>query len=276
MYVETDDWRREGRAVDLTEENVSASDVVRAIRGAETGVRVDCPPPGDTHEHVARVPPETFDRRAALAAAARALGHTAPSQSTLDTTRVELAELSPPAVDVATARRRVAETGAAEDRLRERVAELRGRLQARRTTGADTTAVEAQLDEAASRLSEAETERIAAEQALERAETEARAARDHRERRFELEDRVANLERETRRELATAVWDRFRSALWAVPGDATVGASPGTYAGDGVTAALAVARIAPLDAPVVVDGCDRFDGVESAASALDAPVIYIG
>jgi chromosome segregation ATPase len=276
MYVQIGDRRREGRAIDLRGTDVSPATVVRAIGGTAGRVRVDCPPPSDAHEHVARLPPETFDRRAALAAAARALGHTSSARSALEAARTELAELSPSAVDVETARRRVAETGETEERLRERVAELRGRLQARRQTGADATAVEAQLDEAVRRLSEAETERIAAEQALERAEEAARKARDRRDRRLELEDRVANLERETRRELADTVWEQFRAALRTVPGDATAGATPGTYEGDRLTAALAVARIAPLDAPVVVDGCDRFDGGESVASTLDAPVIYIG
>ncbi|AZH23863.1 DUF7856 family protein [Haloplanus aerogenes] len=276
MRVRIDGRIREGRAIDLTETDVSAAAVVRAIDGENGRIRIDCPPPSDPHDHVARLPPMTFDRRAALATAARALGHTSPAESQLEATRTELADLSPPSVDVAAARRRVAETGAAEDRLRERVAELRGRLQARRETGADTTAVEAQLDEAVSQLSAAETERIAAEQALDRAEEAARAARDRRDRRLELEDRVANLEREVRRDLASAVWERFRAALRAVPGDGTVGPSPGAYDGDPVTAALAVARLAPLDAPVVVDGVERLDGAEAAASTLDAPVIYIG
>jgi chromosome segregation ATPase len=276
MHVQIDDRRREGRAIDLTGTDVSAAAVVRAIGGATERVRIDCPSPSGAHGHVARLPPETFDRRAALAAAARALGHTSSSRSALETARSELAELSPPSVDVEAARRRVAEAGTAEERMRERIAELRGRLQARRETDADTTAVEAQLDEAVRRLSEAETERIAAEQALGRAEEAARTARDRRDRRLELEDRVANLEREVRRELAGAVWEQFRTALRAVPGDATAGTTPGTYEGDRLTAALAVARVAPLHAPVVVDGCDRFDGAESVASTLDAPVIYIG
>jgi len=276
MRVRIGDRIREGRAVDLTGIDVAATAVVRAIDGEDARIQVDCPSPGDTHGHVARLPPETFDRRTALVAAARSLGHTSSTQATLEEARAELADLSPPSVDVEAARRRVAETGAAEARLREQVAELRGRLQARRQTGADTTAVEAQLDEAVSQLSAAETERIAAEQALDRAEEAARTARDRRSRRLQLEDRVANLEREVRRDLASAVWGRFRAALRAVPGDATAGAAPGTYDGDRETAALAVARLAPLDAPVVVDEAGRFGGAEAAASTLDAPVIYIG
>jgi chromosome segregation ATPase len=230
---------------------------------------------------VERLPPSpspaSFDRRGALADAARALGYASPAQSALAEARSALqSSSSPPAVDVRAARKRVAEAGAERERLRERVAELRGRLQARRETGADATAVEAQLNEAGRRLSEAETERIAAEQALERAEQAARDARDRRERRLELEDRVANLERSVRADLAAAVWERFRSALDVVPGTASAGAAPGTYEGDPVTAALAVARLAPLDAPVVVGDLARIEGAAAAAEALDAPVIYTG
>jgi len=272
MRVTVDGRVHEGRAVDLA--GVDAATVVRSIRGTETPVDIECADPGPVHDHVARLPPATFDRRAALAAAARALGYESPRESTLDEARAELAETAPPSLDVRETRRRVAEAGAEEERLRERVAELRGRVQARRETGADTTAVEAQLGEATSRLAETETERIAAEQALERAEAAAREARDRRERRLELEDRVANLERKVRADLAAAVWGRFRSALAAVPGTATAGSSPGEFDGDVTAAALGVARIAPLDAPVVVDGLDRVSGAAAAASILDAPVIY--
>ena len=276
MRVIVDGRAYEGRTIDLTGAGVSAAAVVESVGAADPPIHVDCPAPGDAHKHVRRLPPETFDRRAALATAARALGHTSPAQSALDDARSQLAELSAPPVNVGAARRRVAETGEKEERLRERVAELRGRLQARREVDADTAAVEAQLNEATTQLAEAETERIAAEQALERAETVARDARDRRERRLELEDRVANREREVRRDLAAAVWDRFRAALRSVPGTATAGSTPGTYEGDRVTAALAVARLAPLDAPVVVDGLDRIDGADAAASVLKTPVIYIG
>ncbi|MFB6255469.1 MAG: hypothetical protein ABEH58_01880 [Haloplanus sp.] len=282
MRVTVGSRAHEGRAIALPDVSVAA--VVRAIRGDGVSVdagpgpplRIDCQPPGAVHDHVARLPPATFDRRAALAAVARELGHTSSVRSELDAARADLAELSLPSVDVDAARRRAAETGAMEERLRERVAELRGRLQARRETGADTTAVEAKLDEATAELSEAETERIAAEQALDRAESLAREARDRRERRLTVEDRVANLEREVRHDLATAVWDRFRAALRTVPGTATAGATPGTYDGDPGTAALAVARLASLDAPVVIDGIDGFDGAAAAASTLSVPVIYVG
>ncbi|WP_248895694.1 hypothetical protein [Haloplanus halobius] len=265
---------REGQAIDLTEFDVSATAVVRAIDGGGASLDVDCPTPGAAHGHVALLPPATFDRRAALADVARALGHESSASASLADARSELASLSPPSVDGRAARQRVAEAGTEEDRLRERVAELRGRVQARQEMGASTTAVEAQLNEAVRKLSEAETERIAAEQALDRAATAAREARDRRDRRLELEDRVANLERTVRCDLTSAVWDRFRSALRTVPGTATAGESPGDYDGDAATAALGVTRIAPLDAPVVVDGLDRFSGASEAVSVLDAPVIY--
>jgi len=274
MRVRIDGTVREGWAVEVR--SVDAAALCRAIRGEASPVHVECPEPGRVHDHVAPLPPSAFDRRAALAAVARARGHEAEQAGELAAARDELAAVSPPAVDLREARRRVATVGAEEERLRERVAELRGRIQARHETGADTTAVEAQLDAATSDLAEAETERIAAEQALDRAERAAREARDRREKRLELEDRVANLERRVREELAARVWEAFRAAVEAVPGSATVGESPGAYEGDAVTAALGVARLAPLDAPVVVDGLDRFSGADAAAATLDAPVIYVG
>lgn len=273
MRVRIDGTVREGRAVEVT--NVDAAALCRAIRGETAPVHVECPAPGLVYDHVACLPPSTFDRRAALAAVARARGHEAEQAGELAAARDELAAASPPTVDIREARRRVATAGTEEERLRERVAELRGRMQARRETGADTTAVEAQLDAATSDLAEAETKRIAAEQALDRAERAAREARDRREKRLELEDRVANLERRVREELAARVWEAFRTAVEVVPGSATVGESPGAYEGDATTAALGVARLAPLDAPVVIDGLDRLPGADTAASMLDAPVIYV-
>ena len=114
MRVIVGDRTHEGRAIELMETDVSAEAVVRAIRNEKARVRVDCRPSGAAHDHVGRLPPETFDRRAALAAAARALGNTSPARSALDEARTQLAELSPPSVDVDAARRRVAETGSAE------------------------------------------------------------------------------------------------------------------------------------------------------------------
>jgi hypothetical protein len=278
MRVSVDGRVRRGRAVEVT--GAPADAVVAAVRGerseeADPTVRVDCPDPCRVHRHIGRLPPASFDRRAALVAVARTEGHTSPARDRLDDAREQLSALSAPPVDLSAARRRVAEAGDAEARLRERVAELRGRLDARRETGADTAAVEDELADVVARLSEAETERIAAEQALSRARSEARDARDRRDRRLELEDRIGNLERTVRADLAAAVWDRFRAAVAAVPGDASVGGTPGAYQGSETTAALAVARLAALDAPVVVDGLDCLGGADAAATLLDAPAIYI-
>lgn len=268
----------EGRAIDLSHVDVDPRAVGRAVGGgasANAPVSVDCPAPGPVHGHVGVLPPTDFDRRLALAAAARSLGHTASKRDALDDARERLSSLSLPSVDLRAARRRVSEAGDEEERLREHVAELRGRLAARREMGADTATVEDELASTVARLSEAETERIAAEQALARAERAARTTRDRRERRFELEDRVANLEREVRADLAARVWDRFLAAVDAVPGDAAVGGTVGEYDGDPSTAALAIARLTPLDAPVVLDGVGCFEGVDAAATVLDAPVIRV-
>ncbi|SEA21002.1 hypothetical protein SAMN04488065_2263 [Haloplanus vescus] len=275
MRVDYEGRTYAGAVVDLRDTDVSPAAVVRAVREGESPVTVDCPDPSAVHDHVARLPPATFDLRAALAAAARALGHTSPSQSALEDAREELASLSPPTVEVADARRRVAAAGDREARLRERVAELRGRLQARKEVDAETESIEERLQEATSELAESETERIAAEQALEQAERAARAARDQRDRRLELEDRVANLEREVRQDLVGDVWERFRTALDAVPGRGTAAESPGTYDGPRTTAAFAVARLAPLDAPVTVTA-EADIAAETARTTLDAPVIYVG
>ncbi|MFB6304509.1 MAG: hypothetical protein ABEH47_05035 [Haloferacaceae archaeon] len=272
MRVETGDRTFEGRAVDLSG-TVDPSAVVKAVRGeTEDGLVVECPPPGPVHRRVGHVHAGmAVDLRGALAAAARSLGERAPQRDDLRTARSELADLSVPDADLDEVRRRVAEAGASEERLRERVAALRGRVRALEGTAEESEA-RAALRDAVRELTEAETERIAAEQLRDRLEREARDLRDRRERRLELEDRVANLEREARAHLAGAVYDRFRAAVEALPGDATVGDDPGAYDGDPVTAALGVVRVADVDAPIVL-AVDRFEDAESAARRLDAPVI---
>jgi hypothetical protein len=132
--------------------------------------------------------------------------------------------------------------------------------------------------------SERETEVLAAEQALARERERARTARDARERRLMLEDRVGRLERDVRARLADAGWSVFADAVESVPGgddavesvpgcdDAVVGGEPGTFVGDDVTAALAVVRVADVDAPVVL-AAGRFGDADVAHRVLDAPVV---
>jgi hypothetical protein len=284
-----------GRVADLRGATASADDLRRAVRGGrpvpDDAPEVVCPPPGPVHRYVEHLSPAmAFDRRGALATVARTRGFAAPDADELEAVRAKLAEtrLAPP-VETATARRRAAEAGAETERLRERVATLRGRLSAHRERAAeggddagvdpdaDVAAVEATLSEAMRRLSEVSTDRIAARQRLELLESESRAGRDRREERLRLEDRVGNLERAVRRSLAGCVYDEFAGAVAALPSefDAEAGDEPGEYDGPAVAAALAVARVADPRAPVVVaaDVAAAFGGPAGVGAFLRAPVV---
>lgn len=226
----------DGRAVDLAGTEAPPPDeLVAAVRDEDDG-RVRCPTPGPVHEHVGLVGGRAgaLARRHAMAAVARSRGHRAPNREQVETLADRLGALDPPAATLTAARERVAEAGA------------------------DVTAA----------LSEAETERAAAEQALERARRRAREARDARERRLELEDRVANERRESRAALADAVRERVDAAVVAVPGTSATRLADA----DPVTARLALARVARLDAPVVL-AARRFLDAAAAVGWLDAPVL---
>jgi hypothetical protein len=275
------EWTFDGRAHTL-----DAETLCRAIRGGGP-VPEDTPfvatvAPGPVHEYVARLDRGmSFDRRGALATLARSRGHASPHADRLVSLRSALATPEPPLpTELDDARRRAADAGAETDRLRERVATLRGRVTAHRERGDDAvTAAEADLSETMRRLSEVATERVAARQRLELLETRARASRDRRERRLELEDRVGNLERDARRWLTARVWDSFRASVAALPQSfaADVGDVPGRYAGSSVAAALAVARLADVRAPVVVDAdvAAPFGGPRATTAALDTPIVVV-
>ena len=224
-----------------------------------------------------RIPTGTSLRRE-LAAAARSRGNESSVRDECRRLRDEIAAIEIDSPDLAAARRRVAAASGEEDRLKERVATLRGDVRARRAVEAETDAALDDLETAAAELSDAQTERIAAEQALEQARQRAAAARDERERRLELEDRLRNRRREGRRELATDLYPEFRDALGAVPGGnpANAGRGPSAYDGPALAASLAAARIADLDEPVVlgVEAAHRLAVRESgpAEAVLDAPV----
>ncbi|WP_135821606.1 DUF7856 family protein [Halostella litorea] len=272
MRVELADEVREGRAVALRDRDVSPETVAAAVREGEW---IDCPEPGAVHE---RVSPVTADAspsvRPALAAAARSRGLTSPVDDALADARAELAAIDPPPIDHEAARKRVAEAGEREAALDERVAELRGRIDA--LAGRDGEPGDATDERAAAirELSEVRTERVAAEQALRDAREAARAARDARDRRLRLEDRVRNLRSAAREHLSAAVAEPFADAVAAVPGEGRVADEPAGFEGDPVTAALAVVRVAAVDAPVVL-ACDRFDSAAAAADTLDAPVLTV-
>lgn len=285
-----------GDAADLRATDCSPETVLAAVRGEcdpPSSLAPDPPddaPATDHHDVLGHVDGTLQPSlRAWLAAAARSRGRDPPQQAAYDRVVDALDDLSVPSVDVAAARRQVAEAGAEEARLREELATLRGRLQARRETDAPTEDVAAELAETAARLSEVETERVAAEQTLERREAAARDARESRERRLELTDRAANLRREMRASLAEAVAPAFVDALenlaaadWlSLEGRpspaAAVADDPSTYDGPDVLAQLAAVRLADLDAPVVVSADVVADDTdpESVAETLATPTLLL-
>lgn len=285
VAVTVDGVTRRGRSVDLRGRELSPETLTKAVREASTAgpsrspppaLHVDCEPAGPVHASVCRIPPTSFDLHDALVAAARSRGVVPPSVRRLERARADLAAVSYDRSDVdhASAKRRIADAGARERRLGERVAALRGRLGALREVGADTTGVEAELAAAVAALTESETERIAAEQRLSQVERDARSARTHRQHRLRLADRVANLRRQVRRQLVEWVADDFAAALTALPGGPADGCVPATYEGDSTTAALAVAHLARVDSPIVLS-VERFGSPAEAATRLNAPVVQV-
>lgn len=264
-----------GRVVDLRGTDLNPGRVDRAIRdgagaGAGGDLRVDCPEPSAVLDHVGVVSPAaSVAVRPALAAAARSRGLTAPQDDEIDAVRDRLADLSVSdgGTDPEAARRRLAGTETDVERRRERVATLRGRIQAAREAGRDAAELEGELAEATRRLSEAETERAAAREALDRAERAARETRDARERRRRLQDRAANLERAARAHLVDAVREEYERAVADRCGDCDPSAV------SDAAAALGVARVADLRAPVVL-ASNRLAPREPA-DWLDAPVVRV-
>lgn len=259
VHVDGDTWC--GAVVDLRGSGIDGRDVASAIRGEDSPCGVVCPAPGPLHEYVGHVHDEMGIRtRTALAAAARSRGHGAPQDTQLERLRERRA-----AIEVAEARARTA--GAPEtdvQELRERIAELRGRIQTLAECGEDASEERAALRRSAARLSEVETRRVAAGERRQ----QARPDRDRRERRMRLEDRIANRERAARTHLVDAVREPYVRALWAL--DPT--ADP--FEADPVVEALAVLRVATVRAPVVL-GTEWFPTPAAAAAWIDAPVVAV-
>jgi hypothetical protein len=266
---------RHGRAITV-ECAVDPQRLRRAIRNPgpapDDRVAVVAPAPRPVHEHVGHVHPEMGVKiRTALAGAGRSRGLTTPRDDELAAIRGELASIAVDTGDTAPHRRAVAETAAETERARERVAAARGRLEAAREHGLDVTEAASELEAAVRELSEVETDGVAARQRLDRARAAARDRRETRERRFRLEDRLANVERAARAHLVARLRESYADAIDAVPGSGRV---DDPFAADPVTAALAVARVGALSAPVLLD-CDRFGSGARASEFLDAPVIEI-
>lgn len=251
----------------------AGSDTLVAVEAVE-----ELRPVPDPHDVLARVPTgETL--RCELAAAARSWGRESSLTPEMRSVAESIATIDVPDVDLETARARLAGATGEEERLRERVAAARGDVRARRDVDAPTDDALVELEDAAAALSDAQTERVAAEQALERQRELARAARDARDRRLRLQDRLANLRRRARRELAREAYPPFRDALAVIPrADVSdAGERPAAYDGPELAASLAAVRIAELSTPVVLS--DRAIDVlsealeEPPASVLDAPVV---
>ncbi len=245
--------------------------------GDGPSVTVDCPAPGPLHGYVSPLGEGMGLRvRTALAVAARSRGLGTPHDEELAAVRERLAGLTVEAATSAEERRELAET-TDTGRLRERVAAARGRLQAAREAGGDIAAASEALEAAVRELSEAETRAAAATDRLEAARGREREVRDRLERRRRLQDRAANLERDARAALVERVRGEYARAVRSLED-----AHPGTedpFEAPPAVAALAVVRVAAVDAPVVLDGGGRvgraFADADAAAAWLDAPVIYI-
>lgn len=282
MICRIGDVVRRGEAVTVARD-IDPGRLLDAIasRDARTGateprpppeqVTVDCTPPGPVHEHVGYIHPEMGLRtRTALAKAGRTLGLETPYDDDLARLRADLADLSIPDGPDPDDRAVLAAERATVESLREDVAAARGRLQACRERDLETAAAAAELESAIRELSEHETAAVAADERTESRST-ARERRDALERRFRLEDRIANREREARSCLVDDLREEFAAAVDRVPG-AT--GPPDPFAAPPPVAALAIARLADIDAPVVLS-TERFDSADAAREFLGAPVVEI-
>lgn len=276
MICRVDGAVRRGRVVTL-DEDLHPETVARAVRDGRatedgTTVAVTARTPHPVHERVGCLSPEMALRiRTALAIAARARGLGTPYDRTLQRARQRLAAFEDPDVETKAARKRLATAQAETDRLRERVATIRGRVQARETHDLPTDPAREQLEDAARKLSEVETEATAARQSLDREQQRARRAREDLEERFRLEDRVGNFERRARAHLVEQVRDAYAAAVADVPG---VADPSDPFGVDSLSAGLAVARVADFDTPVVIAG-ERFESARAASRWLGAPVVRV-
>lgn len=266
-----------GRAIDLSHVpiDLDAAALVQAIRD-ENDPTVECASPGPLHEHVGWIWQEMdLHRRTALAAVARSNGLSAPQDEERERILKRIDALSLETIETATHRKRLAAKREDIIRYRERVARLQGRVQAFRERE-NTTEIDGNpdaldsLETAIRELSEIETERVAAEQALEQARKRQQRMHDRRDERLALEDREANLARDARKHLAARVEEKFETTLETVPRKR---ASKRADA-DPVSAALAIARLGTIDAPVVLE-CDRFTSAQRAKDWLEVPVILL-
>lgn len=273
MICRVGDRRLEGRAVaierDLDPERVARAVREGAARAGDPAIEVEAPAAGPLHERVGCIHRDIPLRpRTALAAAGRSLGWTTDVDGELRDVRVALGEVDAGRVPHDdSARRRVAEAQSEIETLRERVAAVRGRVEA----ADDPDDAAAELEAAIRSLSEVETRVAAARERRGATREAAREARDRLEERLRLVDRRDNLERRARQALVDRARERYERALAAVPGLESP-AEP--FAAPADAMALAIARVGDLAAPVVL-AVDRFPDAERAATWLEAPVIHL-
>ncbi|MEF8838622.1 MAG: hypothetical protein V5A18_03850 [Haloarculaceae archaeon] len=258
--------------------DVSPARLARAVR---SGVAVDGDPalvvqsrsPGPVHQHVGSIHPDMgLKVRTALARAGRTRDMRTPFDNRIAELRRRLEAIEVPERDARAERRTVARTGSEADRLAERVAEHRGRLEAHREAGEDVESVAGDLEAAVAGLADVETAAVAARQEHDRKRAAVRSARNRLDDRLALEDDLANARRAARACLVERLTDAYEAALRALPGQ---NCAPEPFDVAPVPASLAVARVARPDAPVVV-AADRFEDAGAAAAWLDAPVIRLG
>lgn len=218
------------------------------------------------HDHVALIAPGlSLRRREALIAVARSLGLETSVDAAINELRAELESLPEPVPSRADARLRVAETASELESKRERVATLRGRV---RET--DVEELKDEYRDSIRALSEAETEHIAAQEALKKSRDRARAARDSRDRRLRLEDKLGNVERTARTELVAAVEPAVEKAILEISADEVETVDDATP----ISTALAIARVGRIETPIVL-ACRRFPNRDAAERWLGVPVYRI-
>lgn len=274
MKVGLPDRTLVGQAIDLEDAGVDAVRLLEAIRDPGDPL-LTAAQLGPLHEHVGYVHDGmAMDRRSAVVAASRSRGLVPPQQGEISTLEDRIAAVSPGRPDLREARHRVAETGQSVAALREQVARLSGRVEAIRETGGDPSQSVAALQDATRSLSEAETDAIAAEQALATAEATARTARDTRATRLSLVDRRENLRRQARTWLVDQIEPSLVRAIAGLPIPELQEASPLDYRGSDVQFALALARVGNVAAPLVLE-THPFETAVRARAALDAPVLLV-
>jgi hypothetical protein len=279
VSVETEVGAISGQAIDLRDRACEPSRSALQAQLDRTASWRDRPEFDDDLQFstITGEPPEL---QRLLAVAARSRGITTPHDRRIETlaTASDGPDEEITASDLRDARRRVAETGAKADRLRERVAMRRGQLQAEEETDGDVEPIRESLETAMRDLTEAETDKLAAEQTLEYVRRQVRGVRDGRERRLRRHDALRNRTRDARQYLARTVYDEFVSAAERLPGESTPGRTPEAFSGNRVTAHLAAVTLAETAEPVLLasgshDVLDAFDSPRQLATQLGTPVV---